>query len=353
MSMSALLSALRGASRPNLSASIVSAKMATFSHVLRIEGFTQVRKMVSNGKGVRSSTFTVGGHDWRIKCYPNGSAGHDGYISLFLEHASHAKTIDAMVQFQLSILDNTGSSMPSSSTEPITEHSFSSTNPLSLGWSDFMKHEDLDEESHLKDDCLTLLCDATVTRLHTDADEYIEVAAALEPAPVAPTSFDLPVDVKIEAGGETFHAHRWVLEARSPVFKKELSLASMATGTAELRVDDMDAEMFRTLLQFIYTDSPPLLEAAPTAEKLLVAADRYGVEKLKRICEEALCKHIDISSLAATLELAERHRCTVLTAACMQFLYNSSNLKAFVAADGINQLKGRFPSTLLKLLGKN
>jgi hypothetical protein len=36
----------------------------------------------------------------------------------------------------------------------------------------------------------------------------------------------------------------------------------MATGTAELRVDDMDAEMFRTLLQFIYTDSPPPLEAA-------------------------------------------------------------------------------------------
>jgi hypothetical protein len=62
--------------------------------------------------------------------------------------------------------------------------------------------------------------------------------------------------VKIKVGGETFPAHRWVLEARSPVLKADLSLAPMADGTtAELRVDDMDAEVFKTLLRFMYTES--------------------------------------------------------------------------------------------------
>jgi speckle-type POZ protein len=157
--------------------------------------------------------------------------------------------------------------------------------------------------------------------------------------------------VKIKVGGETFPAHRWVLEARSPVLKADLSLAPMADGTtAELRVDDMDAEVFKTLLRFMYTDSPPLLEAAPAAERLLVAADRYQLEKLKNICEEALCQHIDMSSVAATLALAERHHCSVLTAACMQF-FSFRNLEAFVAADGFKQLKtAGCPSHLFDLV---
>jgi speckle-type POZ protein len=162
-------------------------------------------------------------------------------------------------------------------------------------------------------------------------------------------------DVKIKVGGETFPAHRWVLEARSPVLKADLSLAPMADGTtAELRVDDMDAEVFKTLLRFMYTDSPSLLEAAPAAERLLVAADRYQVENLKIICEEALCQHIDISSVAATLVLAERHHCSVLTAACMQFFSSSlGNLEAFVAADGFKQLKtAGCPSHLFDLVAK-
>jgi speckle-type POZ protein len=64
-----------------------------------------------------------------------------------------------------------------------------------------------------------------------------------------------------------------------------------------------------------------------------------------------LCHHIDISSVAATLALAERHHCSVLTAACMQFFYSPGNLEAFVAADGFKQLKtAGCPSHLFDLV---
>ena len=129
-----------------------------------------------------------------------------------------------------------------------------------------------------------------------------------------------------------------------------LSLASTATGTAELRVDDMDADVFKALLQFIYTDSPPLLDSATAAERMLVAADRYELDKLKLICEEELCRHVDGSSVAATLALAERYHCSMLRTACLQFLSSPGNLEAFVAAGGFAQLKTGCPSGLVEFV---
>ncbi|KAK1612527.1 hypothetical protein QYE76_036200 [Lolium multiflorum] len=112
----------------------------------------------------------------------------------------------------------------------------------------------------------------------------------------------------------------------------------------------MDAEVFKTLLQFIYTDSLPLVEEATTAEKLLFAADRYRLDKLKLACEEALCRHVSMDSVVVTLVLAERHSCPVLRGACMRFLSSPGNLEAVVASDGFDLLKTGSPSALLQLV---
>ncbi|XP_024310319.1 BTB/POZ and MATH domain-containing protein 1-like [Brachypodium distachyon] len=88
-------------------------------------------------------------------------------------------------------------------------------------------------------------------------------------------------DVKIEVAGETFPAHRTVLEDQSPVFKAELSSATgEKTTTIVLRIDGMDADVCKALLQFIYTESAPetdQLEAM--AGRLLLAArePRHGL----------------------------------------------------------------------------
>lgn len=57
-------------------------------------------------------------------------------------------------------------------------------------------------------------------------------------------------------------------------------------------IKDMEAEVFRILLHFIYTDTLPEQDgeeeedAKMMAQHLLTAADRYGLERLKLICEE-------------------------------------------------------------------
>jgi speckle-type POZ protein len=348
MSMSALLSALRGAGRQQISASTIVTRQATGSHVLRIEGYTRVSKMVGNGEIKTSDKITVGGQDWRINCYSNGSCyswkHRESHIVLLVKHESQTNPMDgeeATIMFQASILDQAG--MPSY-TRTITEvRPYGKLSPF--GWHDFISHKELHhhQEKYLNDGCLTILCDITFAAgqcakaapapdLHGDLVEAI-------------WSKENP-DVSIEVGGETFAAHRWMLEARSPVLKEDLAL------TSDLRVDDVDAEVFKTLLRFIYTDSPPLLDRATAAEKLLVAADRYRLDKLKLVCEEALCRHVGVDSVAATLVLAERHRCPVLREACMRFLSSPENLEAVLASDGFELLKTGCPSALLELVVK-
>jgi speckle-type POZ protein len=353
MSMSALLSALRGAGRQQLSASTVATRQATGSHLLRIDGYTQVSKLVGKGKRMRSETISVGGHDWRISCYPNGcSEKYEGsHISLVIEQASYQQTEDPTIKVEASILDQAGMLSYTKTIPEIRASAY--THMGGFGWNSFISHKDLDEEKHLRDDCLTILCDLTVV-----TEKCTEVALPPEPMVWAPAPWPSELhgqlveaiwnkekpDVTIQVGGETFVAHRWMLEARSPVLKEDLSL------TSDLHVANMDAEVFKTLLQFIYTDYPPLVEEATTAEKLLVAADRYRLDKLKLVCEEVLCRHVAMDSVVATLVLAEQHPCPVLREACIRFLSSPGNLEAVVAADGFELLKTGCPSALLQLV---
>ena len=63
----------------------------------------------------------------------------------------------------------------------------------------------------------------------------------------------------------------------------------------------MSASTFRAMLRFIYTDSAPELDrpedGAAVAQHLLVAADRYGIDRLKAMCERRLA----LGKLASTL----------------------------------------------------
>ncbi|TVU24184.1 hypothetical protein EJB05_26587, partial [Eragrostis curvula] len=79
-------------------------------------------------------------------------------------------------------------------------------------------------------------------------------------------------DVMFQVGTETFTAHRLVLAARSNVFK---------------------AELF-AMLHFIYMDSLPDVDKdeAFVMAHLLVAADRYDLERLKLICKDKLYTYI-------------------------------------------------------------
>jgi speckle-type POZ protein len=165
-------------------------------------------------------------------------------------------------------------------------------------------------------------------------------------------------DVTFHVGGGSFLAHRSVLSARSSVFRAELLGAMMEKGGGPIEISDMESDVFKSLLHFIYTDSLSFPETTQggyaqidgvMAGHLIVAADMYNIERLKLICEERLCSLINSDIVATTLALAEQHSFHRIRKACFEFLASPSNLEAMMASDGYEHLKNSCPSVLKEL----
>ncbi|XP_048548510.1 BTB/POZ and MATH domain-containing protein 2-like [Triticum urartu] len=187
---------------------------------------------------------------------------------------------------------------------------------------------------------------------------------------------EVGADVKFEVGGDTLAAHRCVLAARSRVFMSQLfgPMKEGTDNTGVIHIKDMEASVFRALLTFIYTDSFPFMEEDNGQEEeegvqqgqdedetwlqwhqdLLVAADRYDVQRLKCICERELSEQLCVSSVMSTLALAEQHHCHGLKQACFKFIQvqSPSCLQTLIASNGWDHVFETYPSVLKELIAK-
>jgi speckle-type POZ protein len=345
--------------RPSPSASTIVVSETTGQHVFKIEGYTRTRTMLANGEYFCSGEFRLGGHTWRLKYYPNGnSLESTSFISMRLESISIGTTDDDVHgKVELSI------SLPGHAGEPIQLSTFYNHNCVftennnGVNIDRFITRAELESSTYLKDDCFTVRCDLTVFLMEVRAEPLVRV-----PPPVLPQhlcqllSSREGSDVSFKVGRETFAAHRCVLAARSSVFKAEL-LGPMREHEAScIGIDDMDASVFGALLHFIYTDELPKItegEATAMAQHLLVAADRYDMERLKLVCEDKLCRHLDVGTAATTLALAEQHQCPRLKEAVFAFLFSSpSNFRAVEASDGYEHLTTSCPSVTKELIAR-
>lgn len=94
------------------------------------------------------------------------------------------------------------------------------------------------------------------------------------------------------------------------------------------------------MLHFIYADSLPDLHeltgstsscsstcsSTILVQHLLAAADRYGLDRLKLLCEAKLCEEVTAETVATTLALAEQHNCYHLKSVCLKFAVSHRNL---------------------------
>jgi speckle-type POZ protein len=65
------------------------------------------------------------------------------------------------------------------------------------------------------------------------------------------------MDVTFKVGGQEYRPHRFVMAARSPVFKAMLFGPMVEKDMRCLDVIDMEPSIFKKMLHFIYTDSLP------------------------------------------------------------------------------------------------
>ncbi|KAJ3686359.1 hypothetical protein LUZ61_015523 [Rhynchospora tenuis] len=159
-------------------------------------------------------------------------------------------------------------------------------------------------------------------------------------------------DMTLEVNGEVIHAHKGILAARSPYFKALLFGSMVESKVPYLRIEDTETEVFKYLLQYIYTDTidrNPEIPSTNLAQKLLVAADRYGVEGLKIKCEEKLSKDISLNSVLSCFALAEKYYCSNLKEACFKFATEPANLGNLIFTEEYLQFMQGYPALIAEL----
>lgn len=83
------------------------------------------------------------------------------------------------------------------------------------------------------------------------------------------------------------------------------------------------------MLHFVYRDALPEDELVTSGSsssisetltaKLLAAADKYDLGRLRRVCESRLCQDISVNSVSRALALADRYHATELKGVCLRF----------------------------------
>lgn len=336
------------------------------SHEFRINGYS-LSKGLGIGKYIASDTFMVGGYLWAVYFYPDGKSVEDNasYVSLFIALASEG--VDVRALFELKLEDQSGKGhhkVHSHFGRPLESGPYTLKYRGSMwGYKRFYKRTSLETSDYLKDDCLIITATVGVVKSHTEGPKLYSI-------PVPPSDMgkqfgqllesNKGTDVTFEVDGEIFAAHKTVLAARSPVFKAQLFGPMKEKNMECIKVEDIEAPVFKALLHFIYWDELPEMQeltglnskGASTlmAQHMLAAADRYGLERLKLLCEAKLCEDVAINTVATTLALAEQHHCLQLKAECLKFIALRENLRAVMQTEGFEYLKVSCPLVITELL---
>ncbi|XP_047057558.1 BTB/POZ and MATH domain-containing protein 2-like [Lolium rigidum] len=339
-----------------LSASTCTVESEQGEHLFKILDHSLHRGM-GVGHYIQSSCFTVGGHEWCIRYYPDGRDGptedNKDAITLVLELVEMDPNEErARVSCTISIFD--WRTKRFSSLVAFTEK-FSNADCLVTRTID---RATVEASDYVVDDRLTLKCAMTVIKEPYVLEDHIEVP----PSDITEQLGKLldakeGADVTFEVQGEELPAHKLVLAMRSPVFKALLYGPMKEKDSNRVIIDDMQPAIFKVLLHFIYTDSlPPKMDddlegddKKEVTRHLLVAADRYAMERLKLMCENILCKDLDAESVATVLALADQHSCSGLKDACIRFIASCTKIDDVVASRGYIQLKRSCPDSVMEM----
>lgn len=262
---------------------------------------------------IMSDKFPVGGHDWILSFYPNGTIGKGAhrFSGDCVVAALKLLRKNTMVRasWELRLLDQgTG---PSLSVHKEVSRVFDA-NEDSRFVVCVIKRKLFEPTTYLQDDRLTIECIVTVSKEPHVTGTISFPRIEVPPSDIAEHFGKLletkeGVDVTFSVGGVNLTAHKMVLATRSPVFRAEFYGPMREGGTEPIVVEDIHPDVFRGLLHFIYNDSLPPFDDlteddyGEMTRHLLVAADRFAMERLKLMCQSILCEGLHVQTVATTL----------------------------------------------------
>ena len=281
------------------------------------------------GEFIRSPALTAHGYKWNLRIYPRGttqSAADEEYVSTYLDLDRGQNDVTAKFSIRCK----------SKRRKFYNElYKFCSNHP-SWGWWDFLKRE-LALANYLEEDgSLVIEADIQIA----DEDKRVWYPKELQ-------KNDLLVDLYQDASSETsdvsfvvegtvFQAHKNVLQLRA---KNLYEIAKECGDDAPIPMQSIRKEIFKSVLDFVYSVKVPEIQNKETAIEYLVAADRYDCIHLKLFAESTLVdKFLTPEGAIEMLLLADSHTCALLKEAAMNlFVTDGDTLRNSAAWSNIKE----------------
>uniref|UniRef100_A0A0A9EWD1 BTB domain-containing protein n=1 Tax=Arundo donax TaxID=35708 RepID=A0A0A9EWD1_ARUDO len=328
------------------------------THLFHVSSY-RLHEGLGAGRSVRSAPFSVGCYNWAVLFYPDGDEKGEGCASMRIELLTKNTSARASCHFRL--LNRATGELSSGWQVPLLDYRSGSTHESARIHT--FKRKLL---MYVHDDQLTIEC-AVAVILKPLVSATKAVSAIEEPPSDLSEHLERLLeekegsDVTFEVQGEAFAAHKIVLAMRSPVFKAKFYGSEREKSGDCIAIEDMQPAVFRTLLHYIYTDSLPqgMNDDVGDDSKqemirhLLVAADQYGVNRLKLMCEDVLCRSLSVGSVATTLAFADEHDLCILKDTCIEFITSSNKIDDVVASKGYAHLKRTCPLVLVEVLERS
>ncbi|XP_036337466.1 protein roadkill-like [Rhagoletis pomonella] len=295
-------------------------KVESFSYMWTINNFSFFYEEID--EALTSPEISTGASD-KLKWYFQLHRKCATYFSIYLVFSSLGNKSEVRTKFKCSILNAKGEEIKSMALPCRRFREGEKWGIEQILWRD----ELLDESNGLlPEDKLTIFCKVSFV---SDIVNICGKSNALQfKIPECRLSDDLGAlfhnekfsDVTLTVAGREFRAHKAILAARSEVFSAMFEHEMKEREQNNVVIEDIDHEVLKEMLCFIYTGKAPNLEQEQMAEVLLAAADKYALEKLKVICEEAICRKLSVDNAVETLVLADLHSAHQLKAQAIDFI---------------------------------
>ncbi|XP_053373276.1 BTB/POZ domain-containing protein 6-like [Mercenaria mercenaria] len=143
-------------------------------------------------------------------------------------------------------------------------------------------------------------------------------------------------DVTFLAGSskkEEVKAHKFVMVSRSPVFYA-MFCGSLAESSSTVQIPDIEPEIFRELLRFIYTEDCTIND--DNVMSLLYSAKKYESNRLAEKCKAYLNTQLSIDNVCVILQHAHKFDEGELDEKCLEFVLENGD--DVIKSDGFSSL---------------
>lgn len=111
-------------------------------------------------------------------------------------------------------------------------------------------------------------------------------------------------------------------------------------------IDGMEAEVVEELLTYLHTGE--IREFSNYLSELINAAEKYQLDRLKALCEEALYEELNIENSVWTLTIADLYKASQLKLATISFI--KTHINAVMELDDYKSLKKSNPLLICEIL---